>query len=714
MLKKNKLIKSIITFVLFGVTFSSMPLSSFAYYCTSYCYSSQICGNEGTCSLSMSCDVGCDGHHAEPCWIVESYPTCTTPGRVLVQHCTAVAAGTVCHKRDVWQVLPALGHAYSVWICDNASTHHRTCSRCGDTQRENHNYCPKYPIAYQENGDTHITTYRHDCYQCGYSETWTEIEEHSYTDWEREDGSDVATRKCEHCAHMQYEWIGIELDPLSNDTTEDWTNEAGTITGKSKFWNDCTDSTPVGIKSEKITSKNLDTDEIKDVKTSDIAKSGVDPADFVYTENREGRYEYTYTYKDSTDHEMDITLGKVLVDHSAPQLTVRVNVGGTDNLGQRYENGIEFTQSASTMAGDKGINFYETKWTKLYPTITASATDYFKDTNITGVGVHSVIIYDDLGHVVAAGANSASYSLQTAEEGTHVYTIVATDNLARDAYRFGDALFNERLVYDATGECASEKYKLTDWSAVYDINHVTVAQVKVHVDRTAPVILGLEDDPAYNDPNGNYYLKGDANVVYLTDNIINQYINDFPANSKRVDEYGNEFTANDSSDIATIRLLGFDKNENKTVLAVAARVTGNDAWTIVQPADFEYKGSGYDLSAVGRTYTKRDLLPLYENGNVSEGKTVTRLTSTAVTIKLNTDPRYEDNDGLVKRNPITDAILDALKSNYEYYAIQVTDIADNRASKKLVPQYAELRTIHTTIDPSTYKNEKVDEYKKNN
>lgn len=711
----RKLIKALLTLFVCITLIFSMSLSSFAYYCTANCYN--VCGT-GDCSLNMSCPSDCDGHHASPCWIVESYPTCTTSGRVLVQHCTAVAGGFVCHERDVWQVLPALGHAFGAYICDDSSTHHRTCSRCGYVETDNHHFCPKYPIAYKDNGDTHITTYRHDCYQCGYSEIWTEIENHVYSEWEREDGADTATRKCIHCAHMQHEWIGIEIDPLSDDTNEDWTNEAGTVTGKSKFWNDCDHSTPVGIKTEKITSKNLDTNEIKDVKTSDIAKSGVNPADFVYTENREGRYEYTYTYKDSTDHDMDITLGKTLIDHSAPQLTVKVNVGGTDNLGNRYESGIEFTQSASTMSGDKGINFYETKWTNLYPTITANATDYFKDTSITGVGVHSVIIYDDNGHVVAAGKDGASYNLRTAEEGTHMYTIVATDNLCRDAYRFGDALFNERLVYNATDDCASKKYSLTDWSAAYDVNHVTVAQVKVHVDSTDPVIIGMEDDPANVDPNGNYYLKNDSNVVYLTDNIIDQYVNDFPVNSKRADENGNEFTANDSSDIAMIKLVGFDKNENPTTLATVVRITNGtelgDPWIITQDVNYDYRGSGYDLSAAGRTYTKRELLPVYENSNDSEGKTVTRSTSTAVTIKLNTDPRYEDNDGTVKINPITTAILDALKSNYEYYAIQAIDVAGNKTSKKLVPQYAELRTIHTTIDPSTYKNEKVDEYKKNN
>jgi len=345
---KRKILKSVVaSALLVFLVFSLSPLVSMAgiwvngvytYHCTSFCPS--VCGPDPSCSLKMSCPEECDGHKAAPCDIVEKQPTCTEAGVRLVQHCIMVDPGTSCDKRDVREAIPALGHDFGAWTCDDGSTHSRVCARCGYVDRQNHNYCPKYPIAYQDNGDTHITTYRHDCYECKYHEIWTEIEEHVYQKWEiNDDDENTATRVDELCTHTQSEWIGIELDPRN-----EWNTEYGTISGKSKFWNDCDDSTPVSIKEESITAKNTDTDVSK--KVSDTSE---------YTEHREGRYEYTYTYTDSSDHKMEITQDALLIDHSAPRLSVNVTTGGTDNLGNIYTSEISYTESGATMAADKGI-----------------------------------------------------------------------------------------------------------------------------------------------------------------------------------------------------------------------------------------------------------------------------------------------------------------------------------------------------------------------
>ena len=685
---KRKILKSVFAALLLTFVFFSMsPLISMAghwengiykYFCTQNCPS--VCGPDPNCSLYMSCPTECDGHKAEACDIVLSQPTCTTPGRRRIQHCVNVAEIGSCHERDVDVDIPALGHDFGAWVCDNDQTHSRACKRCGFVDRQKHNYCPKYPIAYQDNGDTHITTYRHDCYECRYHEIWTEIEEHVYQEWViNETDEHTATRVDELCTHTQSEWIGIELNPRN-----EWTTESGSISGLSKFWNDCDDSTPVAISEESITAKNTDTDVSKVVSETNA-----------YTENREGRYEYTYTYTDNTNHEMSITQDALLIDHSAPQLEVNVTTGGTDNLGNIYTSEINYVESGATMSSDKGIKSAETKWTNVAPVITARATDFFKDTDIEGVGLHSVIIYDDEGHVVGSGTTNASYSLTLADEGTHTFTIVATDKLCRDAYRFGEAIFDSTAVYNATGAEASANYALNSFTAAYDVSHVTVTQVTTHFDCTAPIMVGTED--VFTDTNiDDIEYKFDRRTVYIKDNTIEQIINDFPSNSLN--------GANDSSDIEKIVLLAYDKDENRTTLSSATRKDAN-SWVITQGTGYEYAGSGYKLPAANRSYGKEDLIPITENDvDVNGGKTVTRPTSSLSVISLNTDSRYYQNtDGTYSKiDPVTEAMLEEMRGNYEYYAIQVTDIAGNKTIKKFVPDYSVLRTIHTTIDPSSY------------
>ena len=696
----NKL-KYMIIAALILVIFFAAPTSAVAYYCTTGCY--QVCGKDpalaGQCSLYMSCPSECDGHKAEACYIVESEPTCTTGGRVLVQHCVAVGPGFVCHKRDVWEEIPPLGHDFGPWEKVDEETHKHTCRRCGLVEKEKHTFGKKTATAYQDIGDKHKTTYQHVCTKCTYSYNSHKEEAHQYNAWKiNSKDKTTASHICKLCDHTQNEWIGINIDPIGidGDKKDIWTAEEVTVSGYSKFWNDCDNSTLVSIKQALISAKNLDTNSTNTLFTL-IFNEDVSSNNGVVEviDSREGRYKYAYEYKDSTGHTMTISEERGCIDHTPPQIKVTVTTGGKDDVGTTYTDQISFTNNVATHASSTGAVAAETKWTNSAPTITAVATDYFKDTSITGSGVHSVIIYDDEGHIVGAnlnGSNTASYTLTYADEGTHTFTIVATDKLCRDAYMYGDATIDPKSVYNATEAYASKRYKTTDWipgpAGVinYDVNHVTVSYVTTHYDCTAPVILGPEDASSINVTEG-YYI--DKRTVLAVDNHLNEYINDYPSNSL------NE--ANDSSDIAKITITGVYKDKSTTLIASASRKDAS-AYKITQLLDWIYTGGGFSLPAANRSYAPRDLIPVLED---STNGSVTRSSSSISYINLNTDPRYDINDE--KIDPLTKAIIEAVKEGCVCFEIRAVDNAGNYALKNVIPEYAELLTIHTTIDPSTYK-----------
>ena len=699
----RKFVKTIISLSLVILITIYTSLNSDAYYCTKHCY--DVCKN-GLCSLNMSCPAECDGHQAAPCFLHYEPPTCTEDGKALVEHCVMVSAGTVCDKRDRWEIYPALGHDFGLWECVDENQHKHVCGRwndrtgsvCGYTEYENHTFDAPVATGYVDHGDTHTTTYKKICNKCGYTVTYTQEEPHTYNPW-IVNGSDTytATRECNKCGHTQSEWIGIEVSPLNN-----WTAEYGVVKGFSKFWNDCP-STTVHKQSASLVIKNVDTNVTSLTTFSDMS---VDT--HTYTENKEGRYAYTYKYTDDTNHDMSITLGNMMIDHSAPQLNIRVSCGGTDDIGTHYNDAIEFTQSIATHSSATGAIEGETRWTNTEPTITATATDYLKNSTISGVGVHSVVIYDDMGNMVAAGTSGASYTLKPADEGTHTYTIVATDHLARDPFTFGDYIFNPLSVYAATGTHGELCYTMGTFNAPYDVNHITVARVITHYDCTAPMIVGAEDFTSINvvdnefEISENCYL--DSRTVYAEKNILEEIASDFYTNSVNAD-------CNDSSDIATVTLSAFDKDGHETILATASR-DGSDVWSITQSTAWSYNGVGFNdiLACSGRSYSSADLITMVEEDRADKGgPTVTRSSSSVSSIYLNTDPRYDANG--VEFDPVTQAMLTKLKELYEYYEFRATDVAGNRSYKKIVPGYAELRTLRTTIDPSTYKDPDTGELK---
>ena len=69
--------------------------------------------------------------------------------------------------------LPALGHQYTA-ECENKWNHVLTCQRtgCGHKETEPHNYGQWYKV--DKNSDSKTVTWRRDCVDCGWAETWTQ------------------------------------------------------------------------------------------------------------------------------------------------------------------------------------------------------------------------------------------------------------------------------------------------------------------------------------------------------------------------------------------------------------------------------------------------------------------------------------------------------------------------------------------------------------
>lgn len=147
-----------------------------------------------------------------------------------------------------------------------------------------------------------------------------------------------------------------------------------------------------------------------------------------YTETSEGVFYYKLTIKDKAGNTTTKTSSYIYLDHSVPVIY------GTENT--------------------------VTSWTRIAPVISVSATDYLAGTTYAGSGVKSLIIYDDAGRVVASGTVSTSYTLADNYQGTHTWTIIATDNVGHTSSK------TITTKFDKTGPHCSSLVAIPNyWSA---------------------------------------------------------------------------------------------------------------------------------------------------------------------------------------------------------------------------------------------------------
>lgn len=147
-----------------------------------------------------------------------------------------------------------------------------------------------------------------------------------------------------------------------------------------------------------------------------------------YTETDEGVFYYKVTIKDKAGNSKSATSDTIYLDHSAPVI--------------------------------HGAGNTVTSWTKVAPVINVSATDYLSGTTYNGSGIGSLVIKSDTGITVASGTTTARYTLSDSYQGTHTWTIIATDNVGHTS------TVRITTKFDKTGpECSSLVATPTTWSA---------------------------------------------------------------------------------------------------------------------------------------------------------------------------------------------------------------------------------------------------------
>lgn len=216
---KKRVIRFLFSIILTITIFMTVTYDTYAYYCSDYCRTDACAiinpDAAGLCSHEMECVDSCTGHHAVPCYIVMTEATCTQNGLVQTQICDAVSSLGICHKRDKFENIPALGHNYGPWIEVSGSEHRRICNRCNGAENNGiqyapHNYTTNEVLKYEDKGDTHTTTFRHVCIDCGHQEVWSESNTHQYGAWIINSYDKcTATRTCICCGHSESEWIGV-------------------------------------------------------------------------------------------------------------------------------------------------------------------------------------------------------------------------------------------------------------------------------------------------------------------------------------------------------------------------------------------------------------------------------------------------------------------------------------------------------------------------
>lgn len=141
--------------------------------CTTDGKSEWKCSVDG-CKATKTEVIPATGHYVTT-WYIND-PTCTEEGsktgECLNDNCPNKGLAGLDGSYVIIK-LPALGHQYTA-ECENKWNHVLTCGRtgCGHKETEPHNYGQWYKV--DKNSDSKTVTWRRDCVDCGWAETWTQ------------------------------------------------------------------------------------------------------------------------------------------------------------------------------------------------------------------------------------------------------------------------------------------------------------------------------------------------------------------------------------------------------------------------------------------------------------------------------------------------------------------------------------------------------------
>lgn len=604
------------------------------------------------------------------------------------------------HHRWCWtcQRLESGQHTYGSWRDNGDGRHVRNCTVCGHVEYENHKWS-----AWSDYGDgRHV---RH-CTVCGH----TEYEAHTYGDIKLESSQSSSHDKtvtysfgCTKCPRREYVKLTLHVSGSGEKGTESSrykrsgtcpvseSPEYYTGTGTAEFWLDKKGSASYITTNNKIVSQSVSIDELTGDRTSKNASDKVSGNSNTFTWNKdEGVRYFRYTMTDLRGHTYSIATDfSYLLHQTPPQISVSVDLPG--QVSGNRTNKMAWTENAATMNTGQSPK-PESAWSnKASPTIAIQCTTHDLNNPAEEYDhMKEIRLYkktkDRSGNETTAllqvwnNVRSAVYTIPKGREGvivgsqnpygegTGTYYVVAIDDLNRRAINYGSCpeTINTKDLYNRLNGNNDYDYGLHNFS--YDVNHVTVTPLTVHLDYTNPKIKDLTG----NNPDN----KGENRIV--------KSVLQFRASDN---DYGYANSVNDNSDLSSVTLYGFTSDKQKHTIASYSR-NGNDPFLITMPNNI----GAFTLSGEGAVW-------------IGGSDTKTLSPNQILSLSFPSDP-YLSRQTSTTGSILLDCSRTPGLSNiqYESYSIEVYDRAGNKGVvNNIRTTQALVNELHTTIDRSGYK-----------
>lgn len=588
---------------------------------------------------------------------------------------------------------------YEGRVSADGEYHTRWCWTCNRLEKRKHDWTD-----WQDNGDgRHVRK----CKVCGR----TEYGEHTYGDIKMEDSQSSTHDKtvtysfgCTTCPRVEHVKLTLHVSGVKEKGTESSrykgsgqcpvseSAEYYTGTGTAEFWLDEKAAARGITTNNKIVSQNISVDENTGDRTSKNAsdKASGNINTFTWDKNEGIKY-FRYTVTDARGHTYSIATDySYLLDHTPPQISVSVNLPGWVS-GSRT-NSMAWVENAATVKG-RSSDSGESAWSnKKNPTITINCTthnlddsseayDHMKEIRLykkvkERSGVETIALLKTwknkqaVAYTIPEGSEEVEKIITGSEhlygEGTGTYYIVAIDDMNRQTISNDTCpeLIDTKSVYNELAK--NNNYDYSFW---YDVNHVTVTPLTVHLDYMPPKIKDLTGNNSDN--------KSDNRIV---NSILQFRISD------RDHGYYDEMV-NDNSDLSSITIYGYTSDKQKHTIASYSR-NWNDPFQITMPNNIgAFTLSGEGANWIGGSDTKA----------LSPGQILSLSFPSDIYISRQT-------------SAMGDIVLDCSRTpglsniQYESYSIEATDRAGNEGTVSYVRTTQSLvNTLHTTIDRSSYK-----------
>jgi hypothetical protein len=588
---------------------------------------------------------------------------------------------------------------YEGRVSADGEYHTRWCWTCQRLEKQKHDWTD-----WQDNGDgRHVRK----CKVCGR----TEYGEHTYGDIKMESNQSSTHDKtvtysfgCTTCPRVEHVKLTLHVSEVKEKGTESSrykksgqcpvseSAEYYTGTGTAEFWSGKNESTD-----NKIVSQSVTVDEKTGDRTSKNASDKASGDSNTFTWNKdEGIKYFRYTVTDARGHTYSIATDySYLLDHTPPQISVSVNLPGWVS-GSRT-NSMAWTENAATVKG-RSSDSGESAWSnKENPTIMINCTtrnlddsseayDHMKEIRLykkvkEPSGIETIALLKvwkntrSAVYTIPKGREDVEKNIDGSEnlygEGTGTYYVVAIDDLNRRAISNDSCpeLIDTKSVYNELAKNNDYDYGLqADFG--YDVNHVTVTPLTVHLDYMPPKIKDLTGNNSDN--------SSDKRIV----NSVLQYRMSDNNDGRDGEE------VNDNSDLSSITIYGYTSDKQKHTIASYSR-NWDDPFQITMPNNI----GAFTLSGEGANWI---------------GGSDTKTLSPGQILSLS----FQNDPCVISRQTSTlgDIVLDCSRTpglsniQYESYSIEVMDRAGNKGFANHIRTTQSLtNTLHTTIDRSSYK-----------